>query len=76
MHHPHDRLVTPAKVISVTAAVPLPLAALRTASDEAKRAEEERKRAEEERKRADQAQARAEKLAAKLRELGLDPNGG
>jgi Uma2 family endonuclease len=52
------------------------LAALRMASDEAKRAEEEKKRAEEEKKRADHAQARADKLAAKLRELGLDPNGG
>lgn len=48
----------------------------RHAEAEHQRAEAERQRADAAQQRADAAEERAERLAAKLRELGIDPNGG
>ena len=50
--------------------------AQRRAEEARHRAEEERRRAEEARHRAEEERRRAERLAARLRELGLDPEGG
>lgn len=46
------------------------------AEQERQRAEQERQHAEQERQRAEQEYQRAERLAARLRELGIDPDGG